>query len=153
MPRHDVVKSTESNDYYTPEWIFEKLNTKFDVDVAAPCGGVPWIPAAHSWCILNDGLQQNWYGRVWMNPPFSAVTEWAKKFMAHGNGIALLPMAKSLWFIDIWNEADAIMTLPSRLKFEHITKGTTGIYAQSTLVAMGEENVQILKASGINKVR
>ena len=34
-----------SDDYYTPAWVFERMGIEFDLDVAAPPGGIPWIPA------------------------------------------------------------------------------------------------------------
>jgi hypothetical protein len=37
--------------------------------------------------------------------------------------------------------------------FEHKDEGKKGIFMPVALFAMGEANVQILKASGINKVR
>ena len=35
----------QSYDWWTPPEIFKDLNIKFDLDVAAPIGGVEWIPA------------------------------------------------------------------------------------------------------------
>ena len=142
-----------ADDYYTPRWVFEALNTTFDVDVCAPCEGVPWLPSKHHWCILNDGLQQNWYGRVWMNPPYSNPTPWIDKFMEHGNGIALIQTSKSNAFIKMWNEMDAVMYLPRNIMFEHRDEGKKGIFMPVALFAMGQDNVDILKASAINKVR
>jgi hypothetical protein len=37
--------------------------------------------------------------------------------------------------------------------FEHRDEGKKGIFMPVALFAMGKENVDILKASGINKVR
>ena len=142
-----------ADDYYTPRWVFESLNTTFDVDVCAPCEGVPWLPAKHHWCIDNDGLQQRWYGRVWMNPPYSNPTPWIDKFIAHGNGIALIQTSKSNAFIKMWNEMDAVMYLPRNIMFEHRDEGKKGIFMPVALFAMGQDNVDILKAAQINKVR
>ena len=142
-----------ADDYYTPRWIFDSLNTVFDVDVCAPCEGVPWLPSKHHWCIDNDGLQQKWYGRVWMNPPYSKPSPWMDKFIDHGNGIALVQTTRSKAFIRLWNEVDGMMYLPSNMKFEHRDAGTKAIFMPVALFAMGQENVEILKSSGINKVR
>ena len=30
-----------SDDYYTPAWVFERMDINFDIDVCAPPGGVP----------------------------------------------------------------------------------------------------------------
>jgi len=87
-----------SDDHYTPKWVFDKLGIIFDIDVASPPGGIPWIPAKQYFTIENDGLAQLWDGIVWMNPPYSNTFPWVKKFLDHGNGIALLPIVKSIWF-------------------------------------------------------
>ncbi len=102
-----------SDDYYTPAWIFEELGIEFDFDVAAPPGGVPWIPAKRFYTIADDGLSQPWEGRVWMNPPYSSVTPWWQRFQTHRNGIALLPWVKSAWVVDMWN-SNAVLALPHR---------------------------------------
>jgi len=77
-----------SNDYLTdPELI--KLLGPFDCDVATP-ETMPWPTAKKMIAPREDGLAAPWKGRVFMNPPYRGVCAWAKKFIEHGNGIALL---------------------------------------------------------------
>lgn len=97
------------DDYYTPKHVFDALGIRFDLDVCAPPGGVPWVPADRFYSIEDDGLAQPWHGRVWMNPPYSGPSQWVDRFLAHREGIAYLPFAKSAWFDRIWREADAIV--------------------------------------------
>ena len=97
-----------SDDYYTPSWVFEEMGVEFDLDVAAPTGGVPWIPAKRFYTKADDGLAQPWEGRVWMNPPYSKTTPWMRKFLAHGNGICLVPWAKSAWTLEAFRQLDYI---------------------------------------------
>ena len=95
-----------SDDYYTPAWIFERMGIEFDLDVAAPPGGIPWVPAKRYFTMEDDGLSQPWEGRVWMNPPFSKPSPWARKFIEHRHGVALVPHSKSAWHIALWEAAD-----------------------------------------------
>ena len=81
---------TDTDDWYTPPWIFEDMGVTFDVDVAAPVGGVPWIPAIEYYSPDDDGLSQEWNGFVWCNPPYSAPFAWCDKWAAHRNGIIVL---------------------------------------------------------------
>jgi hypothetical protein len=97
-----------SDDYYTPDWIFRAMGLTFDLDVASPPSGVPWIPCDRFYSMADDGLVQAWFGRVWMNPPFSRPGPWVTRFIEHGHGVALLPFAKSAWFDDIWQAADGL---------------------------------------------
>lgn len=98
-----------SDDYYTPAWVFERMGITFDLDVCSPPEGVPWIPAQRHFTMEDDGLSQPWAGRVWMNPPYSAATPWVERFLDHGNGVALLPTAKSLWLDQIWASRAAVV--------------------------------------------
>ena len=137
-----------SDDYYTPVWIFDKLQITFDLDVAAPTGGCHWIPAKHHFDQQTNGLTTAWHGNVFMNPPFSKPQPWVDKFMQHANGIAVLPMSKSKWFDQIWAHQNAIVVLPQNLKYVD-PKGSNGsIFMPSILVAYGQQNIAALHNIG-----
>lgn len=140
-----------SNDYYTPKWIFDTLGLIFDLDVAAPPGGIEHIPALAYYTQKNDGLAQDWFGRVWMNPPFSKPQPWVHKFMEHGNGVAMLPVSKSYWFMELWNSETAITYMPSNLKFVDPKGGNGSIFMPCVMVAIGNENIEAM--SKIGKIR
>ncbi len=150
---NELIDNLTTDDHYTPPFIFEALGVKFDMDVSAPQGGVPWIPAKQSLSVIDDGLATEWIGRVWMNPPYSKITPWAEKILKHGNGIALLPVGKSLWFDRLWVESDGVLALPSNLRFIKSDGTVAGIMTGTMLFAFGSENRQILEASGLGKVR
>jgi hypothetical protein len=148
-----------SDDYLTPRWVFETLGLEFDLDVAAP----PWethVPAKRKFTKADDGLSQEWEGRVWMNPPWSKPAPWAERFLAHADGIALVPWAKSQWVIDLWTTADAL-TLPQRW---HLWPGPGGfdgdghhdgrnvsVWTPWFFAAFGDECVEAL--SNLGRVR
>jgi hypothetical protein len=143
----------ENNDYYTPKWVFDSLNVQFDIDVCAPTGGVDWIPATSWYDIEMDGLQQEWHGFVWCNPPYSNPTPFIDKFITHANGIMLVQVSKSNAFIRLWNEADHIMMMPRNIMFEHKEHGKKGIFMPVGLFGMGEKAKSCMQQSAINKVR
>ena len=91
-----------SDDYYTPPEVFDRLGVVFDVDVCAPPGGVPWIPAKTYLTQADDALVADWVGNVWLNPPFSNPTPFVKKFVQHNHGIALVPTSNGRWLQDLW---------------------------------------------------
>jgi len=133
-----------SNDYYTPKWVFDRMGIEFDLDVAAPPGGVSWIPAKRFYTMEDDGLAQTWAGRVWMNPPYSHNTPWARKFIDHANGVCLMPFAKSQWFIDMWSEADGIVVC--RDGFFDFVGGS--IFMAVFFAAFGDECVEAIARIG-----
>ena len=142
-----------SDDYWTPKWIFDALGVEFDLDVASPPEGPMHTPCKAFYDQENDGLISEWRGSVFMNPPYSKATPWVQKFINHKNGIALLPMAKSQWFNDIWDDCEAMLVLPCKLIFEHPEHLKGSIFLPAMLAAYGETNIQALHNSKIGRVR
>ena len=143
----------KNDEFYTPAFIFNALGLEYDVDVCAPCGGVPWIPAGEHYCIKDDGLAQEWHGLVWCNPPYSNPTPWMDKFMAHGNGLALVPTSKARWFKRVWQEADGLLMLESAFKFERLDGQRSDIFMPTMLISMGLEATTALKQSELGRMR
>jgi hypothetical protein len=138
------------DDYFTPPWIFAKLGLRFDLDVCAPPGGVAWIPATRYVTQEDDALRVEWRGRVWMNPPFSNPTPFVRRFVQHGDGVALVPTSNGRWMGELWN-ADVTWASLDYLKF---INGSTGQQMETTipircwLVGAGETCAAALAAFG-----
>jgi hypothetical protein len=145
----------ETDEWFTPRYIFDALGECFDLDVAAPPGGAPHVPAAAS--LSRDGLGQTWHGFVWMNPPFghqSTKRAWLKKFFEHGNGIALVPDRTSApWFQEYGPMADAILWVAPKIKFQR-PDGSLGEQpgTGTALFAAGERAVRALHRSKLGFV-
>jgi hypothetical protein len=140
------------DEYYTPNWIFAELGLQFDLDPAHPDFPTN-VPTNKYFTKDDNGLEKEWVGRIWMNPPFSESKLWVHKFMAHRNGIALLPFAKSLWFNEIWNDAEAVLPLPYNIRFEYEGKVNGSIFLPVGLFAYGLVNVEALKRLNKGRVR
>jgi len=138
-------------EWLTPPELVKKLG-EFDLDPCSPVEA-PFLHAEHNFTILDDGLNREWFGRVYLNPPYGRGMElWIEKLKIHGNGVALI-FARTetrLFFQHIWNDADAVLFVKGRIKFYHVTGiqgGTPG--APSVFIAYGKENAMALKNSGI----
>ena len=144
---------TTSDDYYTPKWVFDALDCEFDLDVCAPPGGAPFVPAKRHFTRFDDGLVQEWKGFVWMNPPFSNPLPWAYRFVEHNNGIALVPTSQGRWMEVIWN-ADTAWTSLKSMKFHTPTgPAKSSLPNRCWLVAAGNKAKQILVKSNLGVVR
>lgn len=134
-------KNNITADWWTPPYIFEGLGEVFDLDVSAPEGGVPWLPAKRYFTIKDNGLLQRWEGFVWCNPPYGKETgEWLRRMDEHNNGVALVfARTDCQWFHRHCARADALLFLKGRIKFVDglgKTKGS-GAGCGSLLVGYG----------------
>lgn len=112
---------TKTDEWYTPAWIFRAMGARFDLDVAAPVSTqIPARDFCGDFCHSNS-LTANWYGFVWMNPPFggrNGYRPWAKKFIAHGNGVALAPNRTGApWWQEFARECDSLLFVTPKIKF------------------------------------
>ena len=149
----ELINHGTSDDYYTPPFIFEALGLEFDLDVSAPPGGVPWIPAKNFYTIIDDGLSQEWNGKIWCNPPYSNTTPWLEKMIEHNNGIALVQIAKSAWCNLVWKKADGVLFMPTDLKFVRNSGKSLAIFTHTMLVGFGADNVEAMRQSNLGFVR
>lgn len=138
-------------EWLTPPELVIKLGD-FDLDPCSPINA-PFFHAKNNFTISDDGLSKNWFGRVYLNPPYGrGMGLWLEKLKLHGNGIALIfaRTETKCFFEHIWNNADAILFVKGRIRFYHISgiqAGTPG--APSVFIAYGKENGEALKNSGI----
>lgn len=145
----------ETDEWYTPRYIFDALGERFDLCVASPPGGPRHVPAG-AWYSENS-LALPWRGFIWMNPPFGHMKTkraWLAKFFAHGNGIALLPDRTSApWFQEYGPQADAILWVSPKIKFER-PDGSRGEWpgTGTSLFAAGERAASALRRSGLGFV-
>lgn len=148
-------RHSQSDDWFTPRYIFDALGVTFDMDVAAPREGPRYVPAL-SW-LWHDGLAQDWRGFVWMNPPFGhqrQKREWLTKFFVHNNGIALVPDRTSApWWQEFAPKAMAIQFLSPKVKFER-PDGSIGEQpgTGTCLFAAGGFATEVLYRSGLGVV-
>lgn len=150
MDNFNTRKTEDTKEeWYTPPSLITALGD-FDLDVCI-CEDRNWNTAKNHMTKKKDGLIQDWFGRVWCNPPYGRETfKWLNKLSRHGNGIALIfARTETIGFHEeIWSKADAVFFFKGRLKFYH-KDGTEGgvANAPSCLVAYGMENVHGLKAA------
>lgn len=134
-----LADTVTTDDWYTPPWIFEGLGLTFDLDVAAPVGGLPWVPAVHHYSESDDGLNAEWFGLVWCNPPYSAPTRWCRRWATHADGCILLRADLSTSGPHAaFAAADCIYFPERRLQFVNGRGGKTGaVNFSSVLLGRG----------------
>jgi hypothetical protein len=140
-----IEQDDTTSEWFTPKYIFDSLRCQFDLDPASPGQKiVPWIPASHHY--TSYGLEREWFGFVWLNPPYgrNVLPLWVEKFARHGNGIALVPERTSTgWWQDLVARADLVLCVNKKIPFATLAgEQNTPFPIGSTFVAIGEQGVR-----------
>lgn len=152
MTEYENITLGETDEWYTPSSVFDALNTTFDLDPCSP-GANHWVPAKHVFMKEDDGLSQDWFGFVFMNPPFGGRNghiPWLHKFLAHSHGIAMVrAYTSAAWFHETVVEADGVLFPLGKTKFIR-PDGSIGKSpgSGSVLIAMGY-GCKVLRKSGL----
>ena len=141
-----------SDEWFTPVHIFDALGLEFDLDPCSPPSGSV-VPAKQVYSLPFDGLSAPWFGLVWMNPPYSKPTPWVDKWLEHGNGLALLPQAKSKWFRKLWHSQAALISLEPNFKFNRPDGSSGQIFMNCILAGIGNVGYQAMLRSNLGRVR
>ncbi len=139
----------ENDEWYTPKEIIHSLG-EFDLDPAS-CEKAFLLnqSAKNIYTAEDNGLSKTWYGRVWLNPPYSQplIQEFLLKMAEHNKGIALVfAKVESKWFHDsVLKYASGIKFLYDRIRFLR-PDGTKGNQPRhgSMLISYGKEDTAIL---------
>lgn len=97
LPEMQLHSELEQDERYTTRTTMALCKSLAGVAVwdldAAACEASHWAPWWYS--KHEDGLKQPWFGRTWVNPPFSGLEPWLKKAwseMRRLQGPALIAM-------------------------------------------------------------
>lgn len=121
----ELMFSSKTDMWSTPQDFFDKLNDEFDFDLD-PCSTHENAKCKEHYTILEDGLKQDWSGhRVFVNPPYGRVLkEWVKKCSDESKKdntlvVMLIPArTDTSYFHDyIYKKAKEIRFIRGRLKF------------------------------------
>ena len=90
-----------NDEWYTPPEIIHSLG-EFDLGPATSLEAYRLNQSAkHFYTVWENGLKQEWFGRVWLNPPYSnpLQEQFLMKMAEHNNGIALVfAKVEAKWF-------------------------------------------------------
>ena len=118
--QQSIHHSSHSDEYHTPQALFDHYDHifHFDIDAAAT---VKNAKCKKYFTKKEDGLEQDWQGAIWLNPPYSSIEKWTKKAYESAQMgalvVGLLPArTDTRWFRDYVSHAE-IELLEGRIKF------------------------------------
>jgi hypothetical protein len=138
-------------EWLTPPEIIGALGgaESFDLDPCSP-ESRPWSTAQRHYTRRDNGLMLPWFGRVWLNPPYSAaeIGRWLGRMGQHNQGTAFIfaRTETEAFFSHAWERAAAMLFLRGRINF-HFPDGSRAPHnsgAPSVLIAYGKSDADIL---------
>lgn len=120
-----VQRVTADPTWRTPGHLFDLLDAEFDFTLD-PCASAAIKPGIEWFGEADQGLWQEWSGRVFINPPYGrAIADWMRKISLERDRceviVALVPSrTDSAWWHDHAMPATEIRFIRGRLHFEGV---------------------------------
>lgn len=115
----EVMFSGKSDLWETPQSLFDELNAEFGFQTDV-CAISENTKCARFYTPEQDGLNQEWIGTVWCNPPYGKqIAKWVKKAAESNATVVMLIPARTDagWFHEYILGKAEVRFLRGRLKF------------------------------------
>jgi hypothetical protein len=162
LSRFGGIGGHHSNRAATVEWLTPPAilaavggADSFDLDPATP-EVQPWPTAKHRYTRNDNGLMQRWFGRVFLNPPYTSddIAKWMGRMADHNHGTALIfaRTETDAFFRYVWDRASALLFMRGRVNFHHLdgTRASANSGAPTVLCAYGSTDADILACCAID---
>lgn len=151
-----VSNNSGCNEWYTPDEYIElawDVLGEIDLDPASCEFANRTIQARQYFTVEQDGLKQEWHGRVWMNPPYNAelVPLFAEKFAREyesgrvTEGIVLVNNAtETNWFWNLAKCAKAVCFPKGRIRYTSQTRASMAPLQGQAFLYFGENEMRFI---------
>lgn len=152
-----VKNNSGNNEWYTPTSILEKARSvlgSFDIDPASNSIAQLNVKSGKYFTQEDSGLDKEWYGNVWINPPYSSVLiqSFCHKLVQEVKSgrcqsfISLTNNAtETRWFRDLYSVSDAFCFLTGRVRFLDSSNNAKSTPLQGQVLCYHGENPELFK--------
>ena len=121
---------TGEMEWFTPQIYIEKARRTlgyFDLDPATCAAAQETVQASRYFTAEDDGLEKDWHGTVWLNPPYAGklIAAFAAKMLDQigcSNVTAAIMLThaytETSWFHNLARDSDSLCFTRGRIKFE-----------------------------------
>jgi phage N-6-adenine-methyltransferase len=145
-----ALMSSDSAEWYTPRHIIEAVISALGAIDVDPCADPDRsVPATTHYTPVENGLVQEWHGRVYMNPPYGRpIVDWAAKLAeeyAAGRTTAAVALVPARTETDWWASIDGefVCFVHGRLSF---SSHTTSAPFPSAAIYLGSDGRDFVTA-------
>jgi len=147
-----VAYNSGNNEWYTPKAYADAAREvlgSIDLDPASHAEANEVIQAKRYFTIEENGLEQEWYGNVWMNPPYSGdlVLRFCRKLIEEHRFeriqaacVLVNNATETYWFQSLFDIASAICFPKGRIRFWRPEEDTKTPLQGQAVFYIGVEN-------------
>ena len=144
-----IVNNTHDAEWFSPEFIIEGARNvmgTIDLDPCSCAAANERVKATEYYCKENDALDHEWFGTVFLNPPYTGVGKFINKLLESNIDQAVILVnnaTETQWFKKLMEKASAIVFLTGRLHFIRSDDHTAGAPMQGQAVIYIGENYDV----------